>query len=172
MSEEKPKLKYTTMTYVGKEWKKTFDNDDGSKTKSYKVNFKVNPDSDGYPVSFWAYDNTKGFESLEEGEKYSIGFVEKENPKGDKPIKNAKWFGEPSKDSTSNSPSTNTKDFDAFLKQYMANEGEMVVSKAALSYFANKYEDEYVAIAKYLSDSFTSGDKEAIPEEEIVVEEQ
>lgn len=91
MTEQKAPLKYVNGTYTGKEFKKKFSNDDGSVTKSFKMKFQI----EGKDWTFWSYDTTKGYDNLEEGEDYSIGYIEKENPQGEMPIKVARFFGEP-----------------------------------------------------------------------------
>lgn len=91
MDEQKEPLKYTNGTYIGKEFKKKFVNDDGTVTKSFKMQFLVGNKT----WNFWSYDKTKGFENLEEGEDYSIGYIEKDNPQGEMPIKVARYYGEP-----------------------------------------------------------------------------
>jgi len=88
------RLSYITLLYVGKEYVKTFDNEDGTQTKSYKYMFKQNSD-DPYSKNLWGYDTTKGADILEEGDTYTIGYIEKPNPKGDTPMKIARFFGIP-----------------------------------------------------------------------------
>jgi hypothetical protein len=86
-------LKYEELTYMGKKFGKTFNNDDGSVTKSYKYMFKRN-ENDKFDINFWGYDNTKGLEHLEEGGLVGIKYVEKENKQGGSPIKLVRWFQE------------------------------------------------------------------------------
>lgn len=97
MSENKGQLLYQTLIYIGKEYKRKFDNDDGTVTKSYSYLFKEN-ESQQFPIRFWGYDTTKGADELVEGDEFVIGFVEKPNPKGDRPIKSARFFGKPDAD--------------------------------------------------------------------------
>jgi len=101
MAEEKQKLQYVTMTYVGK----TFTKDFGEGNKGYKYHFKENMDQQ-YPKNFWGSNTTKGADILDEGKEFTIGFVHKANPKGDSPLSMARFFGEPQQQSTT--PTTDT----------------------------------------------------------------
>ncbi|HDL50759.1 MAG TPA: hypothetical protein ENG37_01945 [Firmicutes bacterium] len=90
-------LKYLNGYYIGKEYKKTFDNEDGTKTKSFRYKFQVNSGEETKELAFWGYDITKGVDTLEgqEGELFAIGFMETENDKGDYPIKKMRFIGKP-----------------------------------------------------------------------------
>jgi len=92
MNNEKKPLQFVELTYIGKAYTKTFTRDDKSQVKGYKYMFKKS-ESDEFTKNFWGFEDTKGVEHLVEGELASIGYVEKPNPKGDKPIKSVKWFG-------------------------------------------------------------------------------
>lgn len=95
MADDKQKLQYVDLTYVGKEYHKTFENEDKTKTKSYKYKFKEK-EEDIYSKNFWGYDNTKGCDTLEEGELTTIGFIERPNKQSpEHPIKVARFFGKP-----------------------------------------------------------------------------
>ena len=100
-----------TLMYVGREYHKTFDNDDGSKTKSYKYKFKKT-EQDQYPHVFWGYDTTKGAETLDEGEFFFIGYVEKPIvvEGKDRVLKSAKFFSLVEEESVTSSPSKEVKE--------------------------------------------------------------
>jgi hypothetical protein len=93
-NQEKQPLQYATMAYIGRQFVRKFNNDDGTVTKSYKYQFKDN-ENQQYPNNFWGYDTTKGSDMLEDGERYTIGFINKPNTQGDKPLKIARFFGKP-----------------------------------------------------------------------------
>lgn len=76
--EEKQPLQYIQLMYVGKEYTRTFDNN-GVKTKGYKYKFKKSPE-DQWARNVWGTDTTKGADTLEEGEFYTIGFIPKPSP--------------------------------------------------------------------------------------------
>ena len=97
MSEEKPKLKYMNGYYIGKDYKKTFDNGDKPATKSFKYKFQMKAEEEDKELAFWGYDTTKGADTLEgkEGELFAVGYVEAENPQGDYPIKKVRFIGKP-----------------------------------------------------------------------------
>ncbi|MDX1699770.1 MAG: hypothetical protein R3250_04080 [Melioribacteraceae bacterium] len=84
--ERKP-LQYFEGYYVGK----VFTTDFGNGNKGYKFMFKVNP-TDKYEKNFFASNTTKGYDILEEGNQYKIGYVEA--PSGQYTIKKARFFGE------------------------------------------------------------------------------
>lgn len=90
------KLQYEEAIYTGREYKRSFHNDDGSVTKSYAYQFKTSEEQQ-WPIRYWGYDTTKGAEELVEGEVFTIGFVNKPNPRGDKPLRVAKFFGKPNR---------------------------------------------------------------------------
>lgn len=127
---DKP-LNYETMIYVGREFVRKFDNEDGTVTKSYKYKFKKH-ESSQFATNFWAYETTKGADKLEEGEVFDVGFVLKDNPKGDKPMRMAKFFGKPKEQQPSEkfTPGVEVNEWvkkieankDGFLKMF-GNEG-------------------------------------------------
>jgi hypothetical protein len=84
--------------FIGKQWVKTFKNEDGTETKSYKYQFKLKTDSQ-FATNYWGYDSTKGADQLQEGNLYSIGFTTQQNRTyTDKTMRLAKWFGTPAAD--------------------------------------------------------------------------
>lgn len=95
MTEDKQPLQYVTMTYIGKEATQKFPARDGKpEVTGYKYKFKRNQD-DQFSNNFWGTSDTKGANILNELGVFTIGYVEKANPKGDKPMKMAKYFGLP-----------------------------------------------------------------------------
>lgn len=85
---EKGNLQYNEGTYINREFKKKGENSYGT----YKV-FKVTFEIDGIKQNFWAFDKTKGFDTLEEGEEFTIGYTEQES--NGYTMKSAKFFGPP-----------------------------------------------------------------------------
>lgn len=105
MSEQK-QLQYFSGTYMGRQFSKKFDNEDGTSTKSYRLEFKETENSQ-YTTKVWAYDNTKGFELLEEGNLYTVGYVEDHYEKNGKQVTSRKGRFITEYDE-SKSPSNNT----------------------------------------------------------------
>ena len=94
---DEDKLQYINLTYIGKDYMKDFQNEDGITNKSYKYKFKQSMD-DQYTRNFWGYSDTKGVELLKDGEMFCVGFKEAPNPKGEAPLKKVRWFGAPKQD--------------------------------------------------------------------------
>ena len=98
MTENKQPLNEYTGTYIGKEFVRSGESN-GKQWTMYKVMFKENV-TDQYPKKFSCFGSAKGFETLQEGEVYKLGYSEQTsfNNKVNKNItyKTAVWFGKPS----------------------------------------------------------------------------
>jgi hypothetical protein len=155
MAEEKQPLKYSeSLIYVGKEFHRKFDNEDKTVTKSYKYMFKLTDESQ-FPNRFWGYDTTKGADALEEGERYVVAFVEKPNPKGDSPIKNARMFIKASEHKgTQNNNAAQGRVVPSeevvkkFFEDYLGVEEDPTIKNFILTYFSTHYEEEYEVVEK------------------------
>jgi len=154
--QDKQSLKYMTLTYVGKDAVKKFKNEGQPDTISYKYKFKQN-EEDQYTKNFWGYDTTKGAEILVELEAFTIGYIEGDNPKGDQPIKKARFFGEPREEDTKQEPSPEkVKEeivTDSILEQTPTDDqlnDFMMVYKKAVSENKDKVDDVNQWIVAYI----------------------
>lgn len=87
MSEQK--LQYIHGYYVGREFFKKGTKSDGSEWTIYKIKIKKDLE-DQYATNLSCFSSAKGFDTLEEGEFYTVGYEESEpkyNEKAKKEIK-------------------------------------------------------------------------------------
>ena len=168
-------LKYEDLTYIGKDY-----NGEGSFTdkktgevklyKKYTYKFKKNMD-DQWDRKFYGFDNTKGADSLEEGNVYRIGYTVFQNNHGTE-SKSAKFFSSDTSTPIKESSSDNQRavvqeqprmiDYKQHLTEYLVDRKNPSANGFAI-YVLNK---EYSEVVKTARDAFDSSVQQ--PVEELV----